>query len=386
MMNFIIKKRIENYEDIKSAKVREEYGKLTSTIGITINIILFIMKVIVGTIFNSVAMVADAINNLSDAGSSIISFFSFKLSSKPADREHPFGHERYEYIASLIVSLLIFYIGVELVKSSIEKIMNPQAIEFSYIMIIVLLIAMIAKVYMYRYNIKYSKLISSSVMKATAYDSLSDVFATGAVLLSTIISPIINFQLDGYMGLIVAVLVLGTGVSIIKDTCNDLLGKAPDEEFNKNLCDKVCSYEGILGVHDLMIHSYGPNRTFVSIHAEVSSNEDILVSHDLIDNIERDMLEQWNVHLVIHMDPINVSDPLTNELRNKIINIISNIDPKLNVHDFRMVAGETHSNLIFDILVPFEVELDETELISNISNEVTKLNKNYYCVITIDRG
>ncbi|MEG2685458.1 MAG: cation diffusion facilitator family transporter, partial [Erysipelotrichaceae bacterium] len=379
-------KRIKNYEDIKSAKVREEYGKLTSTIGITINIILFIMKVIVGTIFNSVAMVADAINNLSDAGSSIISFFSFKLSSKPADREHPFGHERYEYIASLIVSLLIFYIGAELVKSSIGKIMNPQAIEFSYIMIIVLLVAMIAKLYMYRYNIKYSKLINSSVMKATAYDSLSDVFATGAVLLSTIISPIINFQLDGYMGLIVAVLVLGTGISIIKDTCNDLLGKAPDEEFNKNLCDKICSYKGILGVHDLMIHSYGPNRTFVSIHAEVSSNEDILVSHDLIDNIERDMLEQWNVHLVIHMDPINVSDPLTNELRNKIINIISDIDTKLNVHDFRMVAGETHSNLIFDILVPFEVELDETELISNISNEVTKLNKNYYCVITIDRG
>ncbi|MEG1066876.1 MAG: cation diffusion facilitator family transporter [Erysipelotrichaceae bacterium] len=382
----MIKKRIKNYEDIKSAKVREEYGKLTSTIGITINIILFIMKVIVGTIFNSVAMVADAINNLSDAGSSIISFFSFKLSSKPADREHPFGHERYEYIASLIVSLLIFYIGAELVKSSIGKIMNPQAIEFSYIMIIVLLVAMIAKLYMYRYNIKYSKLINSSVMKATAYDSLSDVFATGAVLLSTIISPIINFQLDGYMGLIVAVLVLGTGISIIKDTCNDLLGKAPDEEFNKNLCDKICSYKGILGVHDLMIHSYGPNRTFVSIHAEVSSNEDILVSHDLIDNIERDMLEQWNVHLVIHMDPINVSDPLTNELRNKIINIISDIDTKLNVHDFRMVAGETHSNLIFDILVPFEVELDENELISNISNEVTKLNKNYYCVITIDRG
>ncbi|MEG0823217.1 MAG: cation diffusion facilitator family transporter, partial [Erysipelotrichaceae bacterium] len=254
------------------------------------------------------------------------------------------------------------------------------------IMIIVLLVAMIAKLYMYRYNIKYSKLINSSVMKATAYDSLSDVFATGAVLLSTIISPIINFQLDGYMGLIVAVLVLGTGISIIKDTCNDLLGKAPDEEFNKNLCDKICSYKGILGVHDLMIHSYGPNRTFVSIHAEVSSNEDILVSHDLIDNIERDMLEQWNVHLVIHMDPINVSDPLTNELRNKIINIISDIDTKLNVHDFRMVAGETHSNLIFDILVPFEVELDENELISNISNEVTKLNKNYYCVITIDRG
>lgn len=386
MIGLLAKKIISNYQNYEDSKVRQAYGNLTSTIGIINNFILFGFKFIAGTIANSVSITADAINNLSDAGSSIISLISFKLSSKPADEKHPFGHARYECIASMIVACLILILGFELVKTSFSKILHPEVIDFSLVSCMILLFSIMVKVWMYVYNKKYGKLLHSSIMEATSADSLSDAMSTLAVLISTTISPIIHFNLDGYVGLIVACLILYAGYGVIRKALDELLGQAPSDELVQKIQEKIMSYDGVLGMHDLMIHDYGAYNTFVSVHVEVDYKVDILKSHDMIDNIEKDFKEDMGIEMVIHMDPINIDDELTNELRTFIKNSVKEIDEALSIHDFRMVTGETHTNLIFDIVVPFQVEYSNQEILDQLKEKLNKKGHKYYLVVTFDRA
>ena len=304
-----------DFLDPQKGKVREQYGKKSSLIGIFVNVFLFIIKFAVGTLFHSVAVVADAVNSLADAGSSVISLISFKLSSKPADEKHPFGHERIEYIASSVVAVFILLLGIELLKTSFNKIVRPDEIEFSFVVVGVLLFSIAAKLWLYGFNIKLAKRIDSSMLRATAADSLSDVLATSSVLLSTILSPLLGFQLDGYVGILVSVFIMMSGLNILKETLDFLLGQVPSGELVELIDSYVKKYDGVLGIHDLVIHNYGPRRYFASVHVEVDAKEDILVSHDLIDNIERNIAQDLGIHLVIHLDPIITDDPFVNELR-----------------------------------------------------------------------
>lgn len=387
MIKFLAKKTIKNYEEYDLPEVRKAYGNLTSTVGIINNVILFAFKFLAGTLTNSVSITADAVNNLSDAGSSIISLVSFKLSSKPADEKHPFGHARYECIASMLVALAILFLGIELIQTSIGKILYPQDIEFSWISIVILVLSISVKLWMYHYNKVYGDLLKSSIMEATAADSLSDCMATGAVLLSTILSPMLHFNLDGYMGVIVAVFILIAGGGIVKSALDELLGQAPDEELVKQIQNKILSYDGVLGMHDLVIHDYGAHRTFASVHVEVDYKTDVLKSHDMIDNIERDFKETMDLEMVIHMDPIKIDDPLTNELKALIGDILKDMNELLTMHDFRIVPGETHTNVIFDVVVPFQVKETNQELLDELIHRVReKKGKTYYLVVTFDRA
>lgn len=386
MISILAKKFIKNYQAVDQESVRHAYGNLTSTVGIVNNIVLFAFKFIAGTLAKSVSITADAVNNLSDAGSSIISLVSFKLSSKPADEKHPFGHARYECIASMLVATLILILGAELIKTSINKVMHPEAIEFSWLSIVILVFSISIKLWMYTYNRHYGKVLKSSIMEATAADSISDVMGTGAVLVSTILSPLIHFNLDGYMGVIVAGFIIFTGIGIIKSALDELLGQAPDQDLVKSIQKKVEEYPGALGMHDLVIHDYGSYRTFASLHVEVDHKVDVLKSHDMIDNIERDFKEQLGIEMVIHMDPIVIDDPLTNELRGFVKRLVTAIDDHLSMHDFRMVQGVTHSNLIFDVVVPFQVKLTNQEILQKIQQQVKETYPSYFVVVTFDRA
>lgn len=387
MIRFLARKFIKQHEAYDDAQVRHAYGNLTSFVGILNNIVLFAFKFIAGTLANSVSITADAVNNLSDAGSSIIALVSFKLSTKPADEKHPFGHARYECIASMLVACLILILGIELMKSSYDKIMHPEEVLFSWVSIIVLLFSIGIKYWMYSYNKTYGKRLHSSVMAATATDSISDVMATSAVLISTILSPILHFNLDGYMGIIVACFILVAGFGIIRNALDEILGKAPDEEIVKALYDRIMSYDGALGIHDMVIHDYGAHRQFASVHVEVDCKVDVLKSHDMIDNIERDVKEAMGIETVIHMDPIDVNDPLTIELRNFIISTIKQIHEDLSIHDFRIVPGETHTNLIFDVVVPYHISYSNQQILQELESYLrTAKGDHYYVVVTFDRS
>lgn len=370
----------------KDAKVRAYYGKMSSLVGIFLNIFLFIIKFIVGRVFHSVAITADAVNNLSDAGSSIISLLSFKISGKPADKEHPFGHERIEYLASSIIGFIILLLGLELLKTSFDKILHPGEINFSLLTVGVLVFSIGAKFWLYKFNMKLGKRFDSSMMKATAADSLSDVLATSSVLLSTIISPLIGFQLDGYMGIAVSLLIMFSGVNILKEMLDTLLGQKPSEEFVKQIEEYFGKYDGVLGIHDLVIHSYGPRRSFVSVHVEVDARKDFLESHDLIDNIEREIAQDLDVHLVIHMDPLTIDDPDINRWREMTAQIVSEVDTSLSMHDFRVVKGFTHTNLIFDIVVPYQSTKNDRQIIEEITQKIKEKEQSLYAVISIDRS
>ncbi|MEG0329773.1 MAG: cation diffusion facilitator family transporter [Longicatena sp.] len=387
MMTLLVKKFIKHYDQIENEEVRHAYGNLTSLVGVLNNIILFVIKFLAGTLSHSVSITADAVNNLSDAGSSIISLISFKLSSKPADEEHPFGHARYECIASMVVACLILFLGLELVKTSFLKILHPEDISFSWLSVAILIVSISIKIWMYRYNKKYAKLLKSTIMDATAADSISDVMGTSGVLLSTVLSPILHFNLDGYMGVIVACFILMTGASVIKNALNELLGKAPDATLVKAIQEKIASYAGVLGIHDLMIHDYGAHRTFASVHVEVDCKVDVLISHDMIDNIERDFKENMDLEMVIHMDPIDTKDPLTNELRSYMKKAVKEINEDLTLHDFRVVPGETHTNMIFDVVVPFHIKLNNQQLIDMLEEKIKERKEDtYYLVVTFDRA
>lgn len=386
MINFIITCFIKDYENVSDPGVREKYGTTSSIVGIIINILLSLSKIVIGTIFNSIAVMADGVNNLSDAGSSVITLVGFKISGKPADEGHPFGHARIEYLTGLILGVAILLVGVELIKSSFNKIMNPVPTIYSSAMIIVLVISIIMKFWISHFYKKIADKISSATIKAASTDSRNDVISTSVVLLSVIISKFTGIEIDGYMGVLVALFILYSGVDILRDILNPILGEMPAPDFIDKIEKKILSYEGIINIHDLVVHNYGPNRYFATVHAEVDAKEDILKSHDMIDNIERDFARDLDINLVIHLDPIITSDNEINQLRCMTGKIVKSIDDKLSMHDFRVVRGETHTNLIFDVVIPVGYEIKSNELIEKIEKAVKEENKDYYAVVTIDKN
>ncbi len=386
MTNFLVKKFIKNYEDVKNVYVRQAYGNLASIVAVIINFFLFVSKFIVGTFAGSVAIVADGVNNLSDMGSAVISAISFKLALKPADKEHPYGHARIEYLSALAVGIIIILLGFELGKSSIKSIFYPIKTTFSLTTAIILVMSILAKLWLSFFNKKLGKRIESELMLATAVDSLSDVLSTTAVLVSTVLSLVLPFSLDGIMGTIVSALILVSGIGIIKDTVNKLLGDAPSKELVDKITDFVMSYDGIIGVHDLMIHDYGPGRCFVSLHAEVSSKVNVIESHDLIDDIERDIKEKENIFLVLHMDPIATENKELQLMIKEISDFLKTIDENLSMHDFRAVGGATHTNLVFDVVIPYSLEIPDSEILAKINTFVDETYEDTYAVVTFDRS
>lgn len=382
-MNFLVRRFIKNYQDTKDANVRTNVGKLSGIVGIFSNLFLFVIKFVIGTIVHSVSIQADGVNNLTDAGSNIISILSFHLANKPADKDHPFGHERTETIASLFVGILILVLGFETAKESISKVIHPGSIDFRIASVIILLISIIVKFWMYAYNKKLSKTYGSSLLEATALDSISDVCGTTAVLVSTLLSPVLHFNLDGYMGIVVSGIILYGAYGLLRDMINSLIGEAPDPELVHNIVDRIMAHPAILGVHDMMLHNYGPNKIFASAHVEVDSSKDIFETHDHIDNIEREVKENMNIDLVLHMDPVKVNDPETELYRAKVVEAIHQIDPKWGFHDFRIVSGPTHVNLVFDLVIPFEEKYSQEEIEDMLLKHIQS-DKKIYLVLTID--
>lgn len=386
MINFLIRRFIKDYENTENSCVRTAYGKFSSYIGILCNILLFSGKLFVGLLSGSVSITADAVNNLSDASSSVISLLGFKLAERPADEEHPYGHGRYEYLSGLMVAVLIIVIGVELMKSSVNKILHPLEVEFSWTILAVLTASIAVKFWMMWFNGKIGRKINSQTLIATAADSRNDVISTAAVLIAAVISHFSGLELDGYMGLMVAVFILISGFGLIKETMDPVLGRAPDPELVKYIRDKIMSYPHVLGTHDLMVHDYGPGRQFASVHVEMAAEDDVIENHDIIDNIEQDFIENDGLHIVIHFDPICTADDTANNLRLWLSEEVKIIHPKLTVHDLRIVTGVTHTNIVFDCVKPFELDMTDGELKAAISALVKKSHPDYNCVITIDRS
>ena len=385
MIKLLAKIFIKDSQNTADSKVRVAYGYLCGAVGIALNILLFAGKIIAGTISGSVAVTADAFNNLSDAGSSIISHIGFRLASQKPDPHHPFGHGRFEYIASLIISIIIVLMGFELGKSSFEKIVAPQAVEYSAVTFAVLGVSVLVKLYMFFYNNSVGKKIDSATMRATAMDSISDAVSTGAVLISAVIAMFTNLALDGWMGLVVAAFIMVTGFKSAKETIDSLLGTPPSPEFVKQIEDMALQYDDIIGVHDMIVHNYGPGRTFVSLHAEVPSDGDIVAIHDTVDNAEREIAKELGCLVTIHMDPVDVHDEHTAQLRDKVSEIIKQINPDITFHDFRVVSGPTHTNLIFDIVSPMDCGLSDQELADTIADKIHKCNESYFAVINVDK-
>ena len=386
MTNFIIKKFIKDYENVNEPKVRESYGTVSSITGIVVNVILSAGKILTGILFNSISVLADGVNNLSDGASSVITLIGFKISGKPADKDHPFGHARMEYLAGFILGIAILLVGVELIKSSFNKIINPVKTVFSIEMTVVLIISILVKLWLSVFYNKLGSKISSATIKAARTDSRNDVVATTVVLLSVFISKLTGYEVDGYVGILVALFVLYSGYDILRDILNPILGEMPDGEFISSIENKIISYDGIVNIHDLVVHNYGPNRYFATVHAEVNAKEDILKSHDLIDNIERDFARELNINLVIHLDPIITDDEEINELRGMTDKIVKSIDERLTMHDFRVVKGETHTNLIFDVVVPVDYDIKSSKLVNLIEKEVQNKNETYFAVVTVDKN
>ena len=386
MTNFLIKHFIPNASDVKSPAVRQRYGVVSGVVGILCNALLCTAKIAAGLLTGAVSIVADGINNLSDGGSCVVSLLGFKMAGKPADDKHPFGHGRIEYVAGLIVSFIIVLMGVELAKTSLDKIFHPEEISFSWITPAVLGISILVKLWMCFFNRKMGDKIDSAVLRATAMDSLSDVAATSAVLAGFVIGYWARVNLDGYLGVLVALFILYTGVSTAKGTLDLLLGEAPDPEFVKQIQQEVLSYPEIIGVHDLIVHNYGPGHSVVSLHAEVPCDVDILKIHDTIDNAERDLKKKFDCEVVIHMDPIVTDDKETNEIHQKLSSIVRLLDSRVTIHDFRMVKGPTHTNLIFDIVVPHQFRLTDDQVVESLRQAVKALDARYEIVVNVDKA
>lgn len=372
--------------DVKSERVRGRYGRAASIVGVMANVLLFLGKLIVGTVSGSVAITADAVNNLSDASSSVVSLLGFKLADKPADEDHPYGHGRYEYLAGLMVAVMILVIGVELMKGSAEKILNPAQVALSAPLVIVLLGSIAVKFWMARFNRRIGEKIDSQTLLATADDSRNDVISTSAVLLSTVIGHFTGVMLDGWMGAIVALFILASGFKLVKETIDPMLGTAPTREQVEAIRAKLEGYPGVLGTHDLMVHDYGPGRQFASVHLEMDAKADPLDSHDLIDNIERDFLYEDKLHLVIHYDPVTTDDPRVELMRRKIMKIAQGMHDDMTIHDLRIVPGNTHTNIVFDCVVPYDCRIEPREIRERICQEVQAEYPNYYCVITLENS
>lgn len=386
MTNFLIKHFIPNASDVKSPAVRQRYGVVSGVVGILCNALLCTAKIAAGLLTGAVSIVADGINNLSDGGSCVVSLLGFKMAGKPADDKHPFGHGRIEYVAGLIVSFIIVLMGVELAKTSLDKIFHPEEISFSWITPAVLGISILVKLWMCFFNRKMGDKIDSAVLRATAMDSLSDVAATSAVLAGFVIGYWARVNLDGYLGVLVALFILYTGVSTAKGTLDLLLGEAPDPEFVKQIQQEVLSYPEIIGVHDLIVHNYGPGHSVVSLHAEVPCDVDILKIHDTIDNAERDLKKKFDCEVVIHMDPIITDDKETNEIHQKLSSIVRLLDSRVTIHDFRMVKGPTHTNLIFDIVVPHQFRLTDDQVVESLRQAFKALDARYEIVVNVDKA
>ena len=385
MTNLLVKTFVKNHEDVKNPIVRQKYGTLISIVGIVCNIMLFTLKYIIGTLANSISIVSDAFNNLSDCASCLVTLFGYKLASKPADKDHPFGHGRIEYLTSLIIAVIVLLVGIELLKGSVMKIITPEAVAFSIPALLALVFSIAVKFWMSFFNTKLGKKINSTVMIATAKDSRSDVIATTASLIALIASVFTDLPVDGVMGIIVSVFILKAGYEIVKDTVDELLGKPADPEIVEEIKKYVLENEKMLGIHDLVIHNYGPGNMIGSCHIEVASNEDFMVIHDIVDEIERKIMHELKIIMTIHMDPIAIDDELTNNAKALVNGIIKEIDPILSIHDFRLVYGETHTNLIFDLVVPYECKIDNDVLKTMIDEKLSKEQTNYYTVIVFDR-
>ena len=387
LTDILIKSFIKDKDNTGDKSIRQKYGYLGGFVGIACNVALSGAKIAIGLMINSIAITADAVNNLSDAASSIITVIGFKITNKPADREHPFGHGRIEYISAMVVSFMVILVGFEFLKSSFERVRNPEAVKFDIIPFSVLLISIGVKVWLSRFYKRIGRKIGSKTMEASAADSLSDVITTSVVAMSLLASLWTAFPADGYVGLLVSALIIYSGISLTKDTLNPLLGEAPEPEFIRSITEKVLSYDGIIGIHDMIVHNYGPGRCVVSLHAEIPANMDIMKAHDVIDLAEQEISKEMDIHMVIHMDPINTDDKVVQETQNKITELISEMHEELTIHDFRIVGGEEHKNLIFDLVVPFEYD---EKMAKDLSNEVAREIKTKYpecdAIIYIDRA
>lgn len=386
MITLLSKLIIKNYKEFENPNVRLKYGVLCGAVGIFFNILLFTGKLIAGSLTGSIGITADAFNNLSDAGSSAITLVGFRLSDTKADKEHPFGHGRFEYISGLIVSMAILLMGFELGKTSIDKIIHPEAVTFSYLALGVLIASILVKLYMFFYNRGIGKKIDSAAMRATAMDSFSDVTATSVVFLSMLVSKWTGWMIDGYAGLAVALFILYTGVRAAKETISPLLGQPPTQEFVEKIQQIVMEQEGVIGVHDLVVHDYGPGRRMISLHAEVPADGDMILLHDTVDNLEKHLRKECGCEAVIHMDPVEVNNAETNRLRAETKAILREIDERLTLHDFRVVAGPTHTNLVFDVVVPFEFPMPDEAVRKAVSERIHALEGNCYAVIDIDKS
>ena len=387
MTDFLVNKFIKDSTNIESTEVRTRYGMLASVVGIFCNVLLFSVKLTIGLILSSLAVTADAFNNLSDAASSIISFIGVKMAGKPADAEHPFGHGRIEYIAALIVSFLVIEVGFTFFKSSISKILHPEEISFDLVPFVILILSILVKLWMAFFNNKLGKRIDSKVMLATAADSLGDVITTSATVLSIIICHFTSINVDAIAGLIVSAIVIWSGISIAKDTLEPLIGERVPAELYQKITDIVESYDGIVGTHDLIVHNYGPNRSMATIHAEVPNDINIEVSHEIIDKIERDVKKDLNILLVIHMDPVEMRDEEVLSLREKTSRIVHALDPKLNFHDFRVLKENEQRNLIFDLMIPDSYsEKDANRVMHQLVSLLHEMDENVECIITLDRS
>lgn len=385
MTDLILRIFVRDHKNTEDPAVRDKCGRVAGAVGIVTNFLLFLMKIIVGTAFHSVSVTADAVNNLTDSGSSVVTLIGFKMASKPADEKHPFGHARIEYLSGVIVSFIVIFLGLQLGMSSIEKILTPEENALTPVALVVLVISILAKLWQCLFYRKVGRMIKSESVEATSKDSRNDVIATSVVLLGAVITMLIGVNLDGYMGAAVALFIVFSGVQLTISTADPLLGQAPEGELVQTITEKMLSYPGIIGMHDLAVHNYGVGRCFASAHCEVDAKNDILVSHDLIDNIERDFSRDLGIHMVIHLDPVIVGDARTDALHCKVQSLVTALYPTVTIHDFRVIWGVTHSNIVFDAAVPFSVKDSDAVITQKLEAEIQKLDPDYRTVVTIDR-
>ena len=385
MTDLILRIFVRDHKNTEDPAVRDKCGRVAGAVGIVTNFLLFLMKIIVGTVFHSVSVTADAVNNLTDSGSSVVTLIGFKMASKPADEKHPFGHARIEYLSGVIVSFIVIFLGLQLGMSSIEKILTPEENALTPVALVVLVISILAKLWQCLFYRKVGRMIKSESVEATSKDSRNDVIATSVVLLGAVITMLTGVNLDGYMGAAVALFIVFSGVQLTISTADPLLGQAPEGELVQTITEKMLSYPGIIGMHDLAVHNYGVGRCFASAHCEVDAKNDILVSHDLIDNIERDFSRDLGIHMVIHLDPVIVGDARTDALHCKVQSLVTALYPTVTIHDFRVIWGVTHSNIVFDASVPFAVKDSDAVITKKLEAEIQKLDPDYRTVVTIDR-
>ena len=385
MTDLILRIFVRDHKNTEDPAVRDKCGRVAGAVGIVTNFLLFLMKIIVGTVFHSVSVTADAVNNLTDSGSSVVTLIGFKMASKPADEKHPFGHARIEYLSGVIVSFIVIFLGLQLGMSSIEKILTPEENALTPVALVVLVISILAKLWQCLFYRTVGRMIKSDSVEATSKDSRNDVIATSVVLLGAVITMLTGVNLDGYMGAAVALFIVFSGVQLTISTADPLLGQAPEGELVQTITEKMLSYPGIIGMHDLAVHNYGVGRCFASAHCEVDAKNDILVSHDLIDNIERDFSRDLGIHMVIHLDPVIVGDARTDALHCKVQSLVTALYPTVTIHDFRVIWGVTHSNIVFDAAVPFAVKDSDAVITQKLEAEIQKLDPEYRTVVTIDR-